>query len=1258
MTKKPSTYVVQEGDSLPSIANALNISIIRLKQLNIDKILDDDFMSVGSTLNLDADAITPIKIEAGKRISLIKEPSEPANGNNLCRMNEPEFIDILYVPSHPTTKKRAYFALTKEAKKAIVDEMAQLEKAMGVTDIEKRFSNLNSLGILSKFENKQHLSFLKGADKENLKYAYKVLTLITHEGSEEYKKDANVQEIKAVAKKIRVDYDSLKRSNEKHCTPMNLDYNPLGDWGVNAPLDDQLFLDIENEEQLEAIRLKVLWKTKADVIDALKEFISVLEKRAIKKSTNYIADDGTHFVYDNEREYYSSEEQEKVNSAIEMVVNSRAWSDMTLANQETKDIKDDIKHFWEVDLKDTFSAMFCGGEPFDDTKKEHADYTCHVKFAYAILNLNLKGYVVKEQCLTFNELVGTEAKHSGPHSLSTSSKYKDWRSDKKLTIDIADKEVVVKKLLKEVFTLETDIVIDIEYIDKHLLSTHFPTSSWAYYPTLALIRFIDMTLNKWLSDIKETIKAVYPGSFSGLILVKTIAEARIEQLKSIAKERSGNVENIKYLHIPLPAFILLWDESKFKPAEKFRNGFRNVAGAADLDLVECSLLSSKDGKVGWIRAPAWYLPYPHKKDEKKCDKKYVKDITNKVSIAKGANTENTSTENAIISPIVNVDSMGQSFADVMKSIKGKSTTLTLSKTIIEHPGHAYWDASYHYDGKTKQGEKAFSVDAQAQFLRFSTVTTNTKTVSLDSLVNNVQIPTLGYSAENRVNFTLLSGQVNFSDIRLPIVGSHKMEIDYFVKNKAEMQFYDLGGFYGKFSSSLYGFAGASCVLSANLQFGSFDRDGKLGMKGTSIMPADYNKKALPVSEERATEKPKEIPQGTGATGGAAIDVFAGVEVGMVHGAKCFWIPPSPFADTKPNDALGALLLGDVVGKAAVDIGLGIGIDMQLTIARNRLVFIAKGRLVWGPGASGDLCILINPLVVDRFLSHWLGILQMSGFDYIAVFGSRDEQGKNSDFEFLNQCLTIALVLGLSLLDVIMLPNKMLDYFHKGALQEKYSAEIGAYLVDNNDKPYIRAKNKLWVNNLPPEVLASLLNCLVNTVEEPWFFESDTEESNRITGETKKAQAIALIFKWIAPETNETDEQKIMTYCRQFEKTLILMGGNGERANTYLVKWKRFASAWQRIEDFIFSLPKEVNVDIIRAVKKAINKAVAVLGRDMQGHHNLHGMITRYQTYKKEALQTMDEKELAKFTQAKERQIVLCKATKATPFEIWRLNEHQ
>jgi len=67
---------------------------------------------------------------------------------------------------------------------------------------------------------------------------------------------------------------------------------------------------------------------------------------------------------------------------------------------------------------------------------------------------------------------------------------------------------------------------------------------------------------------------------------------------------------------------------------------------------------------------------------------------------------------------------------------------------------------------------------------------------------------------------------------------------------------------------------------------------------------------------------------------------------------------------------------------------------------------------------------------------------------------------------------------------------------------------------------------------------------------------------------------------------------------------------------------------------------------------------AVLGYHLQGHHNLDGMTTRYQTYKKEALKAMDEEELAKFTQAKERQLVLCKATKATPFETWRLNEHR
>ncbi|MDD1796287.1 hypothetical protein LRP50_24510, partial [Enterovibrio sp. ZSDZ42] len=65
----------------------------------------------------------------------------------------------------------------------------------------------------------------------------------------------------------------------------------------------------------------------------------------------------------------------------------------------------------------------------------------------------------------------------------------------------------------------------------------------------------------------------------------------------------------------------------------------------------------------------------------------------------------------------------------------------------------------------------------------------------------------------------------------------------------------------------------------------------------------------------------------------------------------------------------------------------------------------------------------------------------------------------------------------------------------------------------------------------------------------------------------KAQAIVKIMEWISPK----DDNDKDTRCSQFEKSLILMEGNLETAQSRLERCRRFAEGWNTLANFISTL---------------------------------------------------------------------------------------
>ncbi|SJN59976.1 hypothetical protein VR7878_03876 [Vibrio ruber DSM 16370] len=258
--------------------------------------------------------------------------------------------------------------------------------------------------------------------------------------------------------------------------------------------------------------------------------------------------------------------------------------------------------------------------------------------------------------------------------------------------------------------------------------------------------------------------------------------------------------------------------------------------------------------------------------------------------------------------------------------------------------------------------------------------------------------------------------------------------------------------------------------------------------------------------------------------------------------------------------------------------------------------IAAAKLVCGPGASGKVAIALDALNVDRFIQCLLAMLNESGFKRIEAFGEVNEQGRNEDFEELNRRLTVAVALGLTLGEALLLPAKALSFIHKDGLQEDYAPLIAKNILD---KTKVK-QNQSWVTNLPPETLCHLLDCLSNQ-NKGGLFENKAEERARLNQEVDKALTIVQILKWISPKTGAS-EADIEKKRRQFEKTLIRMRGNYESARLPMEQWRRFSQSWMQLAEFINQLPKSIRIEDIKIARETFISISTTLCGNMKRYH--------------------------------------------------------
>ena len=1191
MASEYKKYTIEKGDCLSLLAQKFNVTLDELKELNSEQIKNIDLIYTGKEINVPGGSPNqPIK--DGATTDLPSPPSDCASGNDLCKTS-PEYVDILYVPAHPKTGKKCYYAITKAAQTAILQEQKTLVSAIHPNDSEKTLQDLNDLGVFANFYTSPHGRFLDIKDRD--RYDYLVIALKTILSGAYQTKDGFLENL-SEQELSKEDFAFLYHEQlEKYELQIELTNNPSY-WGI-AYGGSSAIEHVKKTAKLEKNKEKARQKIKDKLINDLERKIKSFEDKAQKNAARIETDDGSYYVYDNDRKYYTSNTEKEIESLFKYIIKSKI--DNKIYFESFTDDAISLSSHREADRKiNNFNNLMFSSLP-DNRDKD---------FKEKLKSLNTHGFVIKEQCLTYDELEGSNDDLRGPKTFR--QEFDDWRAEgakgSGLPIEITEAESLIDKLFN-------DISVDFSKISKRDLSGRITLTDedaldrmlketgadkWAYYPSIALIKVIDSTFIKWNSDIKSLLegnsnrdvnnaKFPLPKIFSGLLWVKKIAQERINRIKKLAEERANKNQNIKFLKDftePKSSFVVIWDDSNYIAKKKQTSEIKK--GNDFIRVIECVLMSV--GTLGWVRGPSWYLPETY--SDLSSAKGHVKEITKNVSVVSHlSGNSSLKGKQALTNLTSAMDVIKSDFSSTaLKSMKenvigGKFLlnpyNLTNKKEIVDS---AFWSNNYHWEdglGPNKI-DSQYVVDASAQLLRFTASSQENLNVPLSKFKSFEPNSNTEFSGQMNMSFDLFHSQMRF-DAWYPIQKyrednteskGQEFSIYYNTTESNKPEKYSLGYFFFHLSAVIYATAAASIAVSKNIQFGFADTaDGKIGVRGIAYSESDY------VSEDGTEPKFKKyertrinVPNSTKNTNLVAadanfkVDMFAGVETGGMVEGEIYWQPPQvSFNGYEVQDNI--MRLGKLSAQAAVSYGAGLSAEFRITLHNGAIYMIVAATWVTGPGASGKIAIELDYLSIDRLFKHILNVYYQNGFESLSSVGEYNSTLVNKNtpqLKDLNNLLTSALFLGLSVGEVLLLPVKFLDHMTYENLKEDYGPMLASNIIDKENQK----STQMWVQQLSPEVLAKLLDCL-----------SDVDDLTALTIENakqlvEKLEAIVKVLGWIK---DKSGQDEINTY-QQYEITMSLIGGDGEFSNVTYIRWFNIYVGWRKISRVVSKIIKNRN----------------------------------------------------------------------------------
>ncbi|MDP4497292.1 LysM domain-containing protein [Vibrio cholerae] len=1115
-----STHLIQRGDTLSVLAKRYNTDVATLQRLNAQQIKDIDLIYNGNTLVLPE----VYDVASGEREAKQILSNERLT---LSECSVPQFVDALYVPEHPNTRKQMLILLTEEAKKYVLEDNKRCKAALQ-GDKETVLKQLTKLGVMDQFNSIAHEAFLKHIDEQKAK-DYREALLEHMALSHCYQNNflqfplenerIGLSRIIARQQQIEKQYQDALRDIEQRSQGSS--WLPIG--GMMG----EIMLTKDAIAGAETHRVAQLKKLQKSLIKQLEKSIQRFEKEAMEfAAKTSLEEQGKHYQFSDKHAYYTSNIELKIYNALETIKKERKkiglCDDIDSADLTISTAIPSLKtayesyQYWQGRAHKVLNRLMGQGHwnPrtfFTSTKSDNR--LQNPEFYAAVYQLNQTGTVLKEQCLTEDEL------------------FKGWEQVEQVRIAIKEQRASIADLQKLLNSIERQTPID---------------SAMGYYCVyvlnLLLLQEVALRVDNFAERLGEN--AQYAQYVKSLLRYAEAAQQRRASLLTLATQKA-KAPHWDYLKrdITFIGDVPVWDDSsrtvlmnetQWQPQNLNNQIFAN-SGINQRTVVECAL-SSDPTTALYILSDSPVLS-SDVAENKKCTSVVSLDLATLAAREKGKIS-------AGLKKALGSES-------VLKSLKFEQTATWANVEDIVFP----WQTQ-RFENEMFGINTAYETSGGAQFARY----VYSAEAKVDHELIKADSSTL-VKVELETGLTLASTERSFT-IRFPNTGSLPLDIPYRVRENHERRIKNIGTAVLVIEGKVYGVLGASLKLGTELHIGNIEeaRAGfgsqqvkPLGIKGTVPSRADYSSYAVSSLGTRGNND-----NAIGAGIKAEASAFAGLEAGGMLSCKYDW--------TKDQKSPPQNLF-----KVSQDfkMSLGVGYDgvLQCTFQNGRFIFITALGASTGLGIGGKFATELNPAAANDFFAALLAVMQNSGFQRFEFF---DESGEVNTFAAFNTILTVAAAFGLTVGQVMMLPFNIITNMEKQASDKDNAYFVANFLLSKEHQ----RENQQWIANMPAETLAKLLSVLIHYNDIPSFTlfgDTEAERNKAATRNENQRKAINQILLWLG------GEKANQSGMRRFENALQRMGLADPTQLDKAEQWSRYAKNILILRDFFikaFSQPYE------------------------------------------------------------------------------------
>ncbi|WP_001897066.1 hypothetical protein [Vibrio cholerae] len=1014
--------------------------------------------------------------------------------------------------------------LTEEAKKYVIEDNKRCKAALQ-GDKETVLKQLTKLGVMDQFNSIAHEAFLKHIDEQKAK-DYREALLEHMALSHCYQN--NVLQFPLENERIGLSRIIARQQQiEKQYQDALRDIEQRSQGSSWLPIGGMMGLTKDAIAGAETHRVAQLKKLQKSLIKQLEKSIQRFEKEAMEfAAKTSLEEQGKHYQFSDKHAYYTSNVDLKIYNALETIKKERKkiglCDDIDSADLTISTAIPSLKtayesyQYWQGRAHKVLNRLMGQGHwnPrtfFTSTKSDNR--LQNPDFYAAVYQLNQTGTVLKEQCLTEDEL------------------FKGWEQVEQVRIAIKEQRASIADLNHLLGSINQQSPI---------------ASSMGYYCVYVLNLLLLQEVALRVQDFAERLgeNAQYAQYVKSLLRYAEAAQQRRASLLTLATQKA-KAPHWDYLKrdITFIGDVPVWDDSsrtvlmnetQWQPQNLNNQIFAN-SGINQRTVVECAL-SSDPTTALYILSDSPVLS-ADVAENKKCTSVISLNLATLASREKGKIT-------AELKKALGSES-------VLKSLKFEQTATWANVEDIVFP----WQTQ-RFENEMFGINTAYETSGGVQFARY----VYSAEAKVDHELIKADSSTL-VKVELKAGLTLASAERCFT-IRFPNTGALPLDIRYRVRESNERRIKNIGTAVLVIEGKVYGVLGASLKLGTELHIGNIEesragfgaqRVKPLGIKGTVPSRADYSSYAVSSLGTRGSND-----NAIGAGIKAEASAFAGLEAGGMLSCKYDWTKDQK---SPPQN------LFKVSQDFKMSLGIGYEGVLQCTFQNGRFIFITALGASTGLGIGGKFATELNPAAANDFFAALLAVMQNSGFQRFEFF---DESGEVNTFAAFNTILTVAAAFGLTVGQVMMLPFNIISNMEKQASDKDNAYFVANFLLSKEHQ----RENQQWIANMPAETLAKLLSVLIHYNDIPSFTlfgDTEAERNKAATRNENQRKAINQILLWLG------GEKANQSGMRRFENALQRMGLADPTQLDKTEQWSRYAKNILILRDFFskaFSQPYE------------------------------------------------------------------------------------